>query len=146
MIQIKMEDKTKITEDVDLKLNLENVEPSETKLLAGTCKISIKKFDKEEAKKDFVPKAKVIESMSKEKSSYSNQVVVDMIKKLGEFDYEKHKPHDLDESKLEYRELCKHGPKAEYQGQWLIGTETRQGRGQNTWEDGSIYHGYWVNN
>ena len=35
---------------------------------------------------------------------------------------------------------------AKYCGEWIQGTETRQGKGQQTWPDGSMYEGYWLDN
>ena len=35
---------------------------------------------------------------------------------------------------------------ARYEGEWLIGTQIRQGRGIQVWPDGSMYEGYWMDN
>ncbi len=35
---------------------------------------------------------------------------------------------------------------ARYDGQWLIGTEIRQGKGTYILPDGSMYEGYWRDN
>ena len=35
---------------------------------------------------------------------------------------------------------------AKYEGEWLVGTESRDGRGVQIWFDGSRYDGYWVEN
>jgi hypothetical protein len=32
-----------------------------------------------------------------------------------------------------------------YDGEWLVGTQTKQGRGMQIWPDGSLYEGYWKN-
>lgn len=33
---------------------------------------------------------------------------------------------------------------ARYTGEWIVGTNIRQGLGQQVWPDGSMYEGYWV--
>jgi hypothetical protein len=35
---------------------------------------------------------------------------------------------------------------ARYQGEWLLGTQVRQGTGIQIWPDGSMYEGWWVDN
>ena len=35
---------------------------------------------------------------------------------------------------------------ARYKGEWLVGTNIRQGRGMQVWPDGSMYEGYWRDN
>ena len=35
---------------------------------------------------------------------------------------------------------------ARYMGEWLVSTHIRQGRGTQTWPDGSMYEGYWADN
>lgn len=32
---------------------------------------------------------------------------------------------------------------AQYQGEWLVDSQIRQGRGTQIWPDGSMYEGYW---
>ena len=35
---------------------------------------------------------------------------------------------------------------ARYEGEWLVSTQTRQGKGIQVWPDGSMYEGYWMDN
>lgn len=35
---------------------------------------------------------------------------------------------------------------SQYEGQWVVGSQTRAGKGLLTWPDGSIYEGWWLNN
>lgn len=35
---------------------------------------------------------------------------------------------------------------ARYQGEWIVGSDVRDGRGFQIWPDGSLYEGYWRNN
>ena len=35
---------------------------------------------------------------------------------------------------------------ARYEGEWLLGSQVRQGRGIQVWPDGSMYEGYWQDN
>lgn len=35
---------------------------------------------------------------------------------------------------------------ARFKGEWLVGSEIRQGKGTQTWPDGSMYEGYWSEN
>ena len=35
---------------------------------------------------------------------------------------------------------------ARFKGEWLVGSEIRQGKGTQTWPDGSMYEGYWADN
>ena len=34
----------------------------------------------------------------------------------------------------------------QYEGEWLKGTQIRQGQGIQIWPDGSLYEGYWADN
>ena len=61
---------------------------------------------------------------------------------LEPFDYELHKPEELDGVSLE-RVAKKVANDAEYDGQCIRGEGTRHGRGVQTEADGSIYEGYW---
>jgi hypothetical protein len=46
----------------------------------------------------------------------------------------------------EKRELTSIDNEAKYQGEWLAGTEIRDGRGFQIWPDGSLYEGFWSEN
>lgn len=35
---------------------------------------------------------------------------------------------------------------ATYEGQWIVGKDTRQGKGVLVWPDGSRYEGFWIDN
>lgn len=35
---------------------------------------------------------------------------------------------------------------AQYEGEWLRGSQIRQGMGLQLWPDGSMYEGYWADN
>ena len=45
--------------------------------------------------------------------------------------------------RLESRPLTKLSDGSTYLGEWIVGTETRQGEGVATWRDGDIYEGQW---
>ena len=46
----------------------------------------------------------------------------------------------------EKRPLTNIDNEAKYQGEWLSGTDVRDGRGFQIWPDGSLYEGFWMNN
>ena len=69
----------------------------------------------------------------------------EILEKLGPFDYDKYKPAALDESELEERPAKKIDDRTWYQGQWIKGTEIRQGKGQmKDWN--GYYQGWFINN
>jgi hypothetical protein len=35
---------------------------------------------------------------------------------------------------------------AKYEGQWIVGTQIRCGKGIQVWPDGSLYEGWWLDN
>lgn len=51
-----------------------------------------------------------------------------------------------DDQERDRRELTTIDNEAKYQGEWIVGTETRDGRGFQIWPDGSLYEGFWKNN
>lgn len=51
-----------------------------------------------------------------------------------------------DGQRREKRDLTNIENETKYQGEWLIGTEIRDGRGFQIWPDGSLYEGFWRNN
>lgn len=44
---------------------------------------------------------------------------------------------------VEERSLKRLKNGASYLGQWLVGTNIREGKGVQIWPDGSLYEGYW---
>jgi hypothetical protein len=51
-----------------------------------------------------------------------------------------------DGKKRERLELQTIENEARYQGEWIAGTNIRDGRGFQIWPDGSLYEGYWKDN
>jgi len=62
---------------------------------------------------------------------------------LGQFGYG---PEIRDGKRREKRSMVELENGAKYEGEWLVGTESRDGRGVQIWFDGSRYDGYWVEN
>lgn len=60
---------------------------------------------------------------------------------LGPFVYEEDKSQNY--GKTEKRPKIKLDNGAIYEGEWLVGTEIKQGKGKFLWPDGSVYEGYW---
>jgi hypothetical protein len=50
---------------------------------------------------------------------------------------------ELAKEELEKREKVELENHALYTGEWIKGTQIRQGQGCQVWPDGSIYEGYW---
>lgn len=63
---------------------------------------------------------------------------------LGDFQYDPKLEQDF--GRRETRKLAIMENGAKYTGEWLVGTQIREGRGTQVWPDGSIYEGYWKNN
>ena len=68
-----------------------------------------------------------------------------ILEELGPFDYDKYKPTALDESQLEERPAQWIDDKTWYQGQWIKGTQVRQGKGQMMKND-DYYWGWFIDN
>jgi len=64
----------------------------------------------------------------------------------GPFNYDEGYPDEGDAPKQrEKRPLTNIDNEAKYQGEWLAGTDIRDGRGFQIWPDGSLYEGFWGN-
>lgn len=77
--------------------------------------------------------------------TYENQRVYEICQELGSFDYNEWVPRDLNMN-LEYRPCQILENNAKYEGQWIVGTDIREGQGLQTWLDGSMYEGWWKSN
>jgi len=113
------------------------------KIQAGVRgRIARKTYGNEKAKyalKDLV------ENVKSRVDDYTNQDVLEIIGKLGPFEY--------DDSVLlndgvtrENRSLTLLDNKTRYEGQWNTKTNERDGMGVLIWPDGSIYEGFWKHN
>ena len=76
-------------------------------------------------------------------NNYDNPQVKDLENRLGQFDYGQ-PPQENNE--LEFRGMVTLENGAKYQGEWIKGTNIRQGKGVQIWSDGSKYEGWWRNN
>ena len=79
-----------------------------------------------------------------------NEQVKHLVKTLQSNEYDpSYIPEDIDMSKLEERAMQvledEDGTPVKYQGQWIVGTKVKQGRGNLYWPNGSRYEGWWVN-
>ena len=63
---------------------------------------------------------------------------------MGEFDYMQKVPVGLN-ADVEFRPTKLLESNALYEGQWIKGTNIREGMGKKTWPDGSMYEGWWKN-
>lgn len=68
-----------------------------------------------------------------------------MRKRLGPFDFEQKKPVNLN-NKLERRPLVALKDGRTYEGQWIFGTNTREGKGILTWPGGAIFECWFTDN
>jgi len=73
-----------------------------------------------------------------------NKKVKEIREKLGDFDYDK-EPY-ISDKPTESRPETEVGNHAMYEGDWLTGTEIREGKGKKILRDGSMYEGYWKDN
>ena len=71
--------------------------------------------------------------------------VQEIREQLGDFIYDDEE-YDQTLGKREYRPLTYLENQAQYEGEWLRGSQIRQGKGVQYWQDGSMYEGYWANN
>mmetsp|Transcript_39956 Transcript_39956/g.29462 ORF Transcript_39956/g.29462 Transcript_39956/m.29462 type:complete len:101 (+) Transcript_39956:290-592(+) len=74
---------------------------------------------------------------------YNHPRVSMLLKNLGHFDYREPEEDDVPREK---RPLVLLENNAKYEGEWLVGTDIRDGRGVQIWSDGSRYEGYWKAN
>lgn len=72
---------------------------------------------------------------------YRNPNVEEILNQLGAFDYGSINPTP----NFEYRPLQLLDTGAQYEGEFLKGTNIREGKGKQIWADGSVYEGYWKN-
>lgn len=61
---------------------------------------------------------------------------------MSEYDFGE-APSFIEEEQLEFRQEVVLEDASRYLGEWLVGTETRQGRGRIVWSNGSVYIGWW---
>ena len=61
---------------------------------------------------------------------------------LGEFDYNQNPNMGINHNQLEFRGMQTLENYARYEGQWIKGTDIRQGKGKQIWPDGSIFEGW----
>lgn len=92
---------------------------------------------------EFDAKNKFNQVMDPNENNYDNPQVLDLEQKLGKFDYGK---VPAETNPLESRNMIVLENGAKYQGEWIKGTEVRQGKGIQIWSDGSKYEGWWKNN
>ena len=80
-----------------------------------------------------------------QREKYANSTVQELLEKLGDFRYD---DYELERrlGDCEKRDVVITETGARYDGEWLKGTQIRQGRGKVVWPDGSTYEGYWANN
>lgn len=79
-------------------------------------------------------------------SNYNNEKVQEIKRQFGEFKYPYPPQDGVKRVRLE-EDILENG--AKYKGQWVIDdknkTKKRDGEGQQTWADGSLYEGMWKN-
>ena len=78
-------------------------------------------------------------------NNYDNPNVLEQRNDLGPFNYDD-KAYEVTLGNVEDRpeEMLENA--AKYKGEWLLGSNIRQGRGMQVWPDGSMYEGYWREN
>jgi len=81
-------------------------------------------------------------SRSGEDNNYQNENVQQMRMKLGDFRYTEFE-FEKSLGQREKRTAIVLANQARYEGEWLVGTDIRQGKGMQVWPDGSMYEGYW---
>lgn len=74
---------------------------------------------------------------------YENREVLEIIKKLGPYDYGQTTDDGVAREK---KPLYLLENKTKYEGQWNEKTQERDGMGVLIWPDGSIYEGFWKQN
>lgn len=82
-------------------------------------------------------------SAEADEKHYDNPQVKELEDKLGKFEYGAKPPES---QQLEFRPMKTLENGAKYQGEWIKGSEVRQGKGIQIWSDGSKYEGWWQNN
>lgn len=75
--------------------------------------------------------------------NYDNPQVKELEQQLGRFDYGQ---VPKESNQLDFRGMRTLENGAKYQGEWIKGTEVRQGKGVQIWSDGSKYEGWWKDN
>lgn len=82
-------------------------------------------------------------SYNEQEPNYLNQDVQTIRQQLGDFDFGN---EEVDHGQREFREELTLENGAKYEGEWLLGSEIRQGKGMQIWPDGSLYEGWWQEN
>jgi hypothetical protein len=70
--------------------------------------------------------------------------VINIRDQLGDFDFGEY-PQGLN-NRREERDMIQLENAARYQGEWILGTNIREGKGIQVWPDGSLYEGWWKDN
>ena len=76
--------------------------------------------------------------------NYDNPDVINIREQLGDFDFGEN-PSGLN-NRREERQMMQLENAARYQGEWILGTNIREGKGIQVWPDGSLYEGWWKDN
>lgn len=76
---------------------------------------------------------------------YYSEKVQKMRDELGPFNYGENAAIDP-KIKLEQRGPMILDDMSQYEGEWIVGTKVRTGKGVLTWQDGSVYEGWWSMN
>lgn len=83
------------------------------------------------------------EADNQQDNNYDNPQVKELEDKLGRFEYAQ---APKENQQLEFRGMKTLENGAKYQGEWIKGTNIRQGKGIQIWSDGSKYEGWWKDN
>ena len=75
-------------------------------------------------------------------NDYDNEKVKEIRDNLGDYDYSGGQVENRTD--LESRDIVELENHARYEGQWIIGTDIRQGAGKQVWPDGSLYEGWFA--
>lgn len=79
-------------------------------------------------------------------ASYLNERVQEIRNQLGDYKFDPSPDPSLAKISLVLRPSTILADHTKYQGQWVVGSNVRTGRGQLCWPDGSVYEGYWKDN
>jgi hypothetical protein len=77
---------------------------------------------------------------------YNNPTVVHILRTQGAFEYGNPDEFMLSQESIEKRPIVMLENGAKYEGEWVLNSQERGGRGVQIWADGSRYEGYWKEN